>query len=150
VVDSAISIPPELVRAGVVAADFREAILAAGQLLVDAGIATPNYVLSMVRVVEELGPYIVLVDGVALAHAAPGDDVIQNGLSVVQLTSPIDFGGGKQAVLVFALAATDHDSHIGNLGALAEMLADSEILKSLLAPQSSLGIHALLTTARGE
>jgi PTS system ascorbate-specific IIA component len=134
----------------VVAEDFREAILAAGDLLVACGIAEPEYSQAMVRVVEELGPYIVMIDGVALAHAAPTDGVIRNGLSVVQLATPVDFGGGKMVRLVFALAATDHDSHIENLGALAEALGDHETLNSLLVSQSSIEIHTLLTSAKGE
>ena len=147
---SARSLRPELVRAGVVAEDFREAILAAGDLLVSAGIATDTYSQSMVRVVEELGPYIVLIEGVALAHAAPGDGVIRNGLSVVQLSTPVDFGGGKLVRLVFALAATDHDAHIENLGALAEALGDGETLNSLFVAGSSTEIHSLLTATSGE
>jgi PTS system ascorbate-specific IIA component len=140
----------ELVRAGVEAEDFREAILAAGDLLVLGGITEPGYSQAMVRVVEELGPYIVIIDGVALAHATPGDGVIRNGLSAVQLARPVDFGSGKLVQLVFALAATDHDSHIENLGALAGVLGDSETLNLLLASQSATEIHALLTTTRGE
>ena len=141
---------PDLVRAGVVAEDFRAAILAAGELLVSAGIAESSYSQAMVRVVEELGPYIVMIDGVALAHAAPTEGVIRNGLSVVQLSAPVDFGGGKLVRLVFALAATDHDSHIENLGALAQILGDAEILNSLLTLTSSTEIHSLLTATRGE
>lgn len=144
------SLSSDLVRAGVVAKDFREAIQAAGSLLVESGIATAEYSRAMVRVVEELGPYIVIVEGVALAHAAPENGVMRNGLSVVKLAQPVDFGGGKLVQLVFALAATDHDSHIENLGALAELLGDNETLRSLLATQSSIEIHTLLTTARGE
>ena len=147
---SAESFSPDLVRAGVVAEDFREAILAAGSLLVAGGIAEQEYSPAMVRVVEELGPYIVMIDGVALAHAAPTDGVVRNGLSVVQLAAPVDFGGDKLVRLVFALAATDHDAHIENLGALAEVLGDAETLNLLLASQSSTEIHALLTATRGE
>jgi PTS system ascorbate-specific IIA component len=147
---SAHSFSPDLIRAGVFAEDFREAILAAGDLLVTGGIAEPEYSQAMVRVVEELGPYIVMIEGVALAHAAPTDGVIRNGLSVVQLATPVDFGGGKMVRLVFALAATDHDSHIENLGALAEVLGDAETLNSLMTLTSSVQIHALLTATRGE
>lgn len=148
--NSAMDLGIDLVRTGVVAEDFRGAILAAGELLVRSGLATAEYCSAMVRVVEELGPYIVLADGVALAHAAPGDGVIRNGISVVKLEGEVDFGAGKLVRLVFALAATDHESHIENLGALAAKLAEPEILASLLNSQSSEQIHALLTATGGE
>lgn len=147
---SASSLSIDSVRAGVVAADYRQAIEVAGSLLVDAGLATAEYSGAMIRVVEELGPYIVIVEGVALAHAAPGSGVLRNGLSVVKLAGPVDFGGGKLVRLVFALAATDHDAHIENLGALAMLLGDEKTLRTLLDSESSIEIHTLLTTAGGE
>lgn len=135
----------DLVEAEVSASDFKEAIAAAGRILERTGIATAEYTSAMVRVVEEFGPYIVIVDGVALAHAAPGNGVIRNGISVASLAQPVDFGLGKLVRLVFALAATDHDSHIENLGELAALLGEAETLSRLLEAKTSQEIHSLLT-----
>jgi len=59
------------IRVGVTAGDWRQAIRQAGQLLVDDGRITAAYVDAMIRSVETLGPYMVLMPGFALAHAAP-------------------------------------------------------------------------------
>ena len=147
---SAQLLPLEMIRVGVFVDHYSEAITAAGELLVDAGITKPAYTDSMIRVVEELGPYIVLVEGVALAHAAPGDEVTANGLSVVSLKNPVDFGNGKLARLVIALAALNHDAHIETLGALAELLGEPEILEALINSETASEIHSLLTSTRGE
>lgn len=139
-----------LIRVGVSASNYSEAITAAGELLVANGHVKPNYVPAMIRVVEELGPYIVLVDGFALAHAAPGDNVLTNAISVAVLEQSVDFGSGKMVKVVFAMAATDHDSHIESLGALAELLADVENRNVLLNAGDSEQIRILLARALGE
>jgi PTS system ascorbate-specific IIA component len=104
----------------------------------------------MIRVVEELGPYIVLIDGFALAHAAPGDVVLENSISLVVLEQAVDFGSGKMVACVFAMAAQDHDSHIDALGRLAELLADEQIRNTLLTAQNKAQIEPLLTGVLGE
>ena len=135
---------------GVTANDFAEAITAAGELLVDAGHVKPQYVSAMIQVVEELGPYIVITDGIALAHALPGDNVIKNSIALAVLEKSVDFGSGKMVKAVFAMAATDHDSHIESLGDLASLLGDPEIRNVLLTAVESQPIELLLGQVLGE
>lgn len=139
-----------LLRIGVSVETWPEAIEAAGTLLVDAGHTAPSYVSEMVAVVEKLGPYIVLVEGFALAHAAPGASVYSNAISLAILEKPVDFGSGKMVQAVFALAAKDHESHIDSLGRLAEVLADEQTRKSLLSTVDAAQIEALLSGVLGE
>lgn len=139
-----------LVRVAVPAGNWQEAIAAAGVLLVDAGHVKPDYVDAMVRVVEELGPYIVLIDGFALAHAAPGDNVLQNSISLAVLENAVDFGSGKMVSCVFAMAAKDHDSHIESLGRLAELLSDEQTRNTLLNARNDAHIGQLLSGVLGE
>ncbi len=139
-----------LVRLGVSVSSWQEAIAAAGELLVDAGHVKTDYVQAMIRVVEELGPYIVLIDGFALAHARPSDGVLENSISLAVLDEAVDFGGGKMVSCVFALAAKDHDSHIETLGRLAGLLSDEQTRNSLLNGGNSAHIEGLLEGVLGE
>lgn len=139
-----------LLRVGVPAENWTEAIAVAGQLLVEAGHVKPEYTSAMIRVVEELGPYIVLIDGFALAHAAPGDHVLENSISMVVLEHAVDFGSGKLVSCVFAMAAKDHDSHIEALGRLAEVLSDEQTRNFLLTASNKAQIEKLLTGVLGE
>lgn len=139
-----------LLRVGVAAETWQEAITAAGGLLVDAGHVEPRYVSAMVRVVEELGPYIVLVDGFALAHATPSDGVLENSISLAVLEESVDFGSGKMVACVIALAATNHDAHIETLGRLAELLSDEQTRNSLLNARNNADIEQLLAGVLGE
>ncbi|MEY4275850.1 MAG: hypothetical protein RIS26_313 [Actinomycetota bacterium] len=138
-----------LVRIGLTASDYSQAITLAGEPLVENGFVRSEYLASMVRVVDELGPYIVLVDGFALAHAAPGDLVMRNGISVGVLNQEVDFGRGKMVKVVFALAATDHDSHISSLGNLAELLASEDTRNLLLNAGDTAQIEDLLSGVCG-
>lgn len=139
-----------LLRVGVAAGTWQEAIAAAGGLLVDAGHVEPRYVSAMVRVVEELGPYIVLVDGFALAHATPDDGVLANSISLAVLEESVDFGSGKMVACVFALAPTSHDAHIETLGRLAELLSDEQTRNTLLNARNIADIEPLLAGVLGE
>lgn len=139
-----------LLRVGVAVETWQEAISAAGQLLVEAGHVEPEYTTEMVSVVEKLGPYIVLVDGFALAHAAPGEWVHANSISLAILQNAVDFGSQKMVQAVFALAAKDHNSHIDALGRLAEILADEQVRNSLLSSGEVTEIEKLLEGILGE
>jgi PTS system ascorbate-specific IIA component len=110
------------------------AIEIAGDLLVRSGRARASYVASMLEAVERFGPYIVIAPGIALAHGKPSEDVIETGLSLLVLKQAIEFQHSQNdpVQLVFGLAATDHESHIETMAALAEVLSDQERVNSLL------------------
>jgi PTS system ascorbate-specific IIA component len=73
------------IRLGAVALDREHAIEMAGELLVASGRSTPDYTQSMLDVVAENGPYIVIAPGIALAHGRPSEAVLEIGLSLVTL-----------------------------------------------------------------
>ncbi|EKP95160.1 PTS sugar transporter subunit IIA [Thermaerobacter subterraneus] len=122
---------PQLVRLGVRAGDWRQAVMEAGRLLVAGGIAMPRYVEAMIRTVESLGPYMVIAPGIAMPHARPEDGVSRTGLAFVRLDVPVAFGHGANdpVDLVIPLAAVDHDAHVMAMAQLAEQLAKAETLR---------------------
>ena len=61
----------DTVRVRVEAGSWEEAVRAAGDLLYRKGAVEKRYIDNMIRIVKEIGPYIVLLKGVALAHARP-------------------------------------------------------------------------------
>ncbi len=114
--------------------DRELAIKIAGELLVNSGKVLPSYVQSMLDAVAKFGPYIVIAPGIALAHGKPGDNVIDTGLSLLVLKTPINFEHQQNdpVSLVFGLAARDHESHIAIMASLAEVLSDQAKVDSLL------------------
>ena len=141
------SFAPGSIAVQSVAADWREAVELAGNLLVQSGRTTPDYTNAMIQAIEELGPYLVIAPGIALAHARPADSVLATGMSLVTLAQPVAFGNlaNDPVGLVFALAATDHDSHIEILQGFAGLMSDPTIVNSLLTSASLETIRGLLT-----
>lgn len=121
--------PEQAMRVGVSATDWREAVRKAGEALTEGGIADPEYSEQMISAVEELGPYIVIAPGLAIAHARPSRAVRRTGLSWVGLATPVTFGHetNDPVRLVIGLAATDHTAHIAALSQLAGMLTEAGV-----------------------
>jgi len=117
----------------VAASDWRQAITAAGELLVASQYSFPSYIMEMISAVESLGPYIVVAPGIAFAHSRPGPAVIKTGISMVTLMQPVCFGHEENdpVQVVFALCATDKNSHIHLLVRLVNYLDDEESLSFL-------------------
>jgi len=125
------------IRVGVKADTWKEAIKAAGQVLLEASSCTMSYVDAMIISVEELGPYIVITPHVALAHARPSLQVNQADMSLVVLDDPVEFGSvaNDPVKLVFAFCAIDEGSHLEQLGKLAANLTP-ETINKLVATKS--------------
>lgn len=113
---------------------WRESFEVAGAGLVDSKRTVAAYTQEMIQAFEELGPYMVIAPGIALAHGRPSESVIETGLSLVTLSTPIEFGSESNdpVALVIGLAAKDHDSHIDLMAALSELLMDEEKITLLL------------------
>jgi PTS system ascorbate-specific IIA component len=107
---------------------WRESFEVAGAGLVDSNRTVDAYTQEMIQAFEELGPYMVIAPGIALAHGRPSESVLETGLSLVTLSTPIEFGNqaNDPVSLVIGLAAKDHDSHIDLMAALSELLMDEE------------------------
>lgn len=106
--------------------NWQQAIELAGLGLEQSGRATKKYTRAMVTAMAELGPYMVIAPGLALAHARPSADVLETGLSLVTLSTGVPFGNkaNDPVRLVIGLSAQDHDSHIDLMAALSELLMD--------------------------
>lgn len=138
-------IRPELVKIGVKAKDWQEAILAAGKLLVDANAVDDRFPPAMIRVAEEFGPYIVIAPGVALPHARPEDGVIKASIAIARLKEPVEFGNADNdpVFLLVALAAIDHEQHIQGLSQVANILGDDESLEKLRTAKTEQELRAI-------
>jgi PTS system ascorbate-specific IIA component len=118
----------EAIRLGASAQDWRAAVRLAGDALAAIGATAPAYTDEMIATVEQLGPYIVIAPGIALAHSRPSPAVHRAGISLVTLAEPVNFGHrtNDPVRLVVGLAAPDEEGHITALSTLAEFLSDGQ------------------------
>jgi len=123
----------ETIKLDLQAADWRQAVRLAGQVLFETGSITAPYIDAMVRAVEELGPYMVVAPGIALAHARPEDGVKRVCMSLIRLASPVEFGSktNDPVHLVFAFGAVDKEVHLQALKELATFLQKEEAVAAL-------------------
>ena len=132
-------ITKDLIRLQVKAADWESAVRTGGELLLTAGICEERYVDAMVDAVRELGPYMVLAPGIALAHGRPEDGVLKVGMSIINLSEPVEFGNeaNDPVYLVISFGGVDKESHLKMLQELAGFLMD-ENNQTLLKTASSI------------
>ena len=139
-------LPNSAIQLGATASDWRAAVRLAAARLSDSGAARPGYADEMIRMIEDHGPYVVIAPGLALAHARPGPEVVSDGLSVVTLETPVDFGHphNDPVSVVLGLAVTDPRAHLGSVAELANVFNDSNAIQELAAAETSDDVHRIL------
>ena len=133
------------------AADWREAIALAGAALVDSGCTTAEYTDAMIRMVDAHGPYIVIAPGLALAHARPGPEVRCDGLSIVTLAEPVEFGHAHNdpVRVVIGLAGAAADSHLAAVAELANAFNNPAVIPAIAEAGSRDEVRRLLGAGTG-
>jgi PTS system ascorbate-specific IIA component len=140
------AVPDEAVEIHATADDWRAAVQLAGLGLVRSGAATPAYANEMIRMIEEHGPYVVIAPGLALAHARPGPEVLADGLAIVTLAEPVNFGHphNDPVRVVLALAIKSADAHLKTVANLANVFNDSNAIQALAAATSVAEVQAIM------
>jgi mannitol/fructose-specific phosphotransferase system IIA component len=113
------------------AVDKTDAIQKAGNLLVDSGCVTPEYVDGMLAREKTISTH--LGKGVAIPHGAyeNRENIKQTGISVLQLADGVEWDCGEKVYLLIAIAAVS-DEHVGILTNLAEIIDDDQKLAELI------------------
>jgi len=112
------------IKLGLTAADKEDAIRQSGQVLVDLGAATPEYIEGMLA--RELQVSTFMGNGVTIPHGTNEARVYirKAALGFLQFPDGVDWDGRTAHVVI--PIASNSDEHIGILAALASVLADKE------------------------
>ena len=106
------------VKLKVKASDWEEAVRIGAGMLVEQGCAKQSYVDGIIASVKELGPYIVIADGIAMPHTRP-----EQGASLITLDQPVKFDGDDSEVKVMiCFSAVDSESHMDILKMIVEFV----------------------------
>ena len=113
------------------ATDKKDAIPKTGALLVNSGCVKPAYVHGMLAREETMSTY--LGNGVAIPHGEYDNrtDILQTGISVLQLPEGVEWEDGEKAHLIIGIAASS-DEHVGVLSKLAEVVEDEDMTAQLI------------------
>jgi mannitol/fructose-specific phosphotransferase system IIA component len=139
----------DLVRLGVAVSDRDDAIMTAGQMLVDAGAVEPPYVDAMFEREEVMSSY--MGEGFALPHGTDESrrHVNRAAVAFLRFAAPVEWEDGEEALVAVAVAAAS-DEHIGVLASLARVLSDEDAAQRLRTTDDVEDVLALLAPADDE
>ncbi len=101
------------------------------QLLVKQNIVEEDYLIDILKVVENQGLYFEIAPGLLLPHAI-SRYVNRVGVSLVKLKEPIPISEGRFVRSIITLATPDSSSHLSLMRRLHEFLLDENNLKEFI------------------
>lgn len=114
-----------------VAIDWKQAIEITAFPLLYANKIYARYVKRMIQIIEEEKPFIMISDGVAVAHAGVDDGVIAPGIAITLFPEKISFNEYMDIDILIVLATPDTKVHLNALWELIEILEDDNIMKKI-------------------
>lgn len=140
------------ITVGIDASNWEDAIRKSAIRLLEIDKIESRYVDAMIDTIHRIGPYIVLGNHVALAHARPECGAKELGICFSTLRSPIPFGSEQfdPISLIITLAATDADSHLDLMSELAGVLMEEENVERLVASKTAKEFLDLLQQMKDE
>ena len=120
------------------ATNWKEAIEISSSILLSLGYIEKPYIQAMIKNIEELGPYIIISENVALPHAKPENGVNKIGISITTFKNEVCFSENKKhkAKIFIVLAPKDKYSHLNALVSINKMLSDKDNLEKILNANS--------------
>lgn len=125
---------------------WEEAIKVASKPLLQKKVIKEKYIIAMIELLKEYGPYIVLRNKVAIAHAAPSQGANILGLSLLISKRTISFEG-EEVKYLFILSNPEQDKHLHLLRDIMNMSSDLALLSELDQMQDTQEIYKRLSQA---
>jgi PTS system ascorbate-specific IIA component len=123
----------EMIVCDVEVSTWREAVVAVGEVLVNKNKVKQDFIRSMIEVIEEFGPYMILVPEIAFFHGKPGPNVYEPCLSLIVLKEPVFFSeyDNQKITCAIGFGAIDNESHLKMLMNLSELLQDQKFVDAV-------------------
>lgn len=116
---------------------WRQAIREASKPLLKKRIIKEKYIQAMIELLEDYGPYIVLQNKVAIAHANPQSGANAMGLSLLINTSDIFFEDDLNVRYLFVLSNPEQNKHLHVLRDIMRISSNMKCLKEISTMQDT-------------
>lgn len=126
---------------------WKAMIQTASRPLLSREIIQNSYVQEMIHLVDEYGPYILLANSVAVAHAKPEHGAFRLGLSLLICHEDVWFDEVSSVRYLFVLSDAAHDKHLNVLHEILQLSRNSSLLAQLDTCTSAADVRRLLQTA---
>lgn len=113
------------------ALDWREALQAAGNLLIHNDYVHERYGEQMLYSFENYGSYMIIDEGIAIPHAKNEGTVYKTGMTLVVLEKPVTFLNGKKLQVFFSFCSKDNIEHLDALVAVATLIRETDFKQYL-------------------
>lgn len=115
--------------------NWEDAIIKGGQILVDKGAATTEYLKTIVKKCKVNGPYIVIAPGIAMPHARPEEGALSLGYAIVTLKKPVNFkdpDNDPVKLLIFMAAPNAKDHNEEAVCQIADLCDDEAAIDKIV------------------
>lgn len=112
--------------------NWRNSIQIASQPLLENNYIRDKYIDAMIELIDDYGPYIVLQNKVAIAHANPDKGANMLGLSLLINQRNIVFEDEVNVQFLFVLSNPDQEKHLHLLRDIMLLSANASVLQELL------------------
>lgn len=126
---------------------WKEMIQTASTPLLSRGVIQNSYVQEMIHLVDEYGPYILLANSVAVAHAKPEHGAFRLGLSFLIVKRDVPFDEVSSLRYLFVLSDAAHDKHLNVLHEILQLSRNRDLLRRLDACENAAEVRRLLQFA---
>ena len=122
------------------ASSWQDAIRMSCESLEADGTVEENYKEDIIRCIEKYGPYILIMENVAMPHCQENArGVHKTAIGFMRLAQPGSFDATdpeKKAQLFFILASCNPDQHLDNMSRLAELLSNEDLVTELAGAEN--------------
>lgn len=125
--------------------DWKEVLRQGTAPLLEHNCFEKRYLERMIEIIEKEKPYIMVADGVIIAHAGVDDGVNKLAMGLVKLKERISIGGYLNADVIIILGTPDAAIHLKPLYGLIELLEDEEKLRQLHQIDTKQGLIEFFT-----
>ena len=115
-----------------IAETWEEAVILAGNILVDNKIVEVNYIDAMIENIKKLGSYVVIGENIAIPHAQKDESVLKTGMGLVVLKKPVIFPNDRKVQVILVFSSLDNKEHLNALADLVELITDYNLIENLL------------------
>lgn len=113
--------------------NWEEAVALSSAPLLEKKFIEQRYIDKIIANIKELGPYVLLTDGVMMPHARPEDGVAKKGMSFLKIRKGVKLHQTDEPVFAsFTLAAENSDGHQDAIAELADFLDNEENMRKLI------------------
>lgn len=115
-----------IIRLNIEAKNWEDAVRLSYEPLLDSGFITQNYIDETVRIMNSVGPYVVITKHTALLHTKPESGALSCAMGIGVLKNPINFGSAEHDPIkyIFSLSAIDNHTHLCAMAELLELFND--------------------------